>query len=146
MGHFAFADSLDEDTLLELTAATLAQQPDLEDADHITERAARTPRSPAAQLIAAAALDHGPAGGYRRSETIRHAATLYANAPAENTPERGFAHEFEQRLFASLEGTEAAAESNVDLRRALSALEAMRPRRWGAAGPWEGRSLIRRSQ
>jgi hypothetical protein len=90
VGHFAFAfaDSLDQDTWLELTAAALTQQPDLEDADHLAERAARTPDSPAAQFIAAAALDHGPADGYRRTETIRHAAVLYANAPADNTPER----------------------------------------------------------
>ncbi|MFD7137324.1 hypothetical protein [Streptomyces sp. NPDC059894] len=86
-GHFAFADSVDQDTWLELTAATVVQQPDLEDADHAAERAARTPASPAAQLIAAAALDDGPADGYRRTETIRHAAALYAGAPAENTPE-----------------------------------------------------------
>ncbi|MGP2442407.1 hypothetical protein [Streptomyces sp. JW3] len=86
-GHFAFADSVDQDTWLELTAATVVQQPDLEDADHAAERAARTPASPAAQLIAAAALDDGPADGYHRTETIRHAAALYADAPAENTPE-----------------------------------------------------------
>lgn len=46
-GHFAFADSLDQDTWLELTAATIAQQPDLEleNADHVAERAARSPHS-----------------------------------------------------------------------------------------------------
>ncbi|MCC9711840.1 hypothetical protein E4N62_45505 [Streptomyces sp. MNU76] len=87
-GHFAFADSLDEDTWLGLTAATITQQPDQEDADHVAERAARTPTSGAAQLIAAATLDHGPADSHRRTATIRHAAALYANAPAGNTPER----------------------------------------------------------
>lgn len=86
--HFAFADSLDEDIWLELTAASLTQQPDLEDADYVAERAAHTPASRAAQLIAAAALDHGRADGHRRTATIRHAATLYADAPAGNTPER----------------------------------------------------------
>lgn len=88
VGHFAFADSLNQDTWLEFTAATITRQPDLEDADHVTERAACTPHSPAAQLIAASALDHGPVDGYRRTATIRHAAGLYANAPAENTAER----------------------------------------------------------
>ncbi|MER5662796.1 hypothetical protein [Streptomyces mirabilis] len=87
VGHFAFADSLDQDAWLELTAATLTQQPDLEDADHIAERAARSPASPTAELIAAAALDHGPADGYRRTETIRHAAALFSRAPAEDCPE-----------------------------------------------------------
>ncbi|RZB13607.1 hypothetical protein StrepF001_43170 [Streptomyces sp. F001] len=88
VGHFAFADSLDQDTWLELTAATITRQPDLEDADHVAERAARTPLTPAAQLIAASALNHGPVDGYRRTATIGHAAGLYANAPAENTAER----------------------------------------------------------
>ncbi|MFD8005259.1 hypothetical protein [Streptomyces mirabilis] len=77
VGHFAFADRLDQDAWLELTAATLTQQPDLEDADHIAERAARSPASPTAELIAAAALNHGPADDYRRTETIRHAAAHF---------------------------------------------------------------------
>ncbi|WP_328687586.1 hypothetical protein OHA74_55425 [Streptomyces phaeochromogenes] len=88
VGHFAFADSLDQDIWLELTAASIAQQSGLEDADHVAERAARTPHSPAAQLIAAAALDHGPVDGHRRTETIRHAASLFAHVPATDTPER----------------------------------------------------------
>ncbi|MEV7282958.1 hypothetical protein AB0O01_00035 [Streptomyces sp. NPDC093252] len=64
------------------------QQPDLEDADQTTERAARSPHSPAAQLISAAALDHGPLDGYRRTRTVRHAAALYAGSPVQDTPER----------------------------------------------------------
>lgn len=87
-GHFAFADILDENTWLELTAATLTQQPDLEDADHAAERAARSPHSPSAQLIAAAALDHGSLEGYRRIRTVCHAAALYAGSPVQDTPER----------------------------------------------------------
>ncbi|MET9221722.1 hypothetical protein ABZX65_23545 [Streptomyces sp. NPDC003300] len=87
-GHFAFADALDEDTWLELTAATLAQQPSLHDTDRIAARAARTPRSPTAQLIAAAALDHGPVDGYRRTRTVHYAAALYSQAPDNNNPER----------------------------------------------------------
>lgn len=87
VGHFAFASILDQDTWLELTAATIAQQPDLQDADHVAERAAGTPDSPAAQLIAATALDHGPADGYRRTETIRHAAALYAHTTVKDIPE-----------------------------------------------------------
>jgi hypothetical protein len=87
-GHFAFADILDQDTWLELTAATLTQQPDLEDAYRIAERATRSPHSPAAQLIAAAALDHGPLDGYQRTRTVRHAAALYAGSPTQDTPER----------------------------------------------------------
>ncbi|MFJ9591084.1 hypothetical protein [Streptomyces acidicola] len=39
-------------------------------------------------MIAAAVLDHGPADGHRRAATVCHAADLYANAPASNTPER----------------------------------------------------------
>lgn len=84
VGHFVFATRLDQ---LELTVATLAQQPDLEDADYLVKRAGRTPASPGAQFIAAAALDHGPVNGYR-ARTVRRAADLYAAAPAENTPER----------------------------------------------------------
>ena len=45
-GHFSFTDVLDEDTWLELTAATIDQQPELDDADHVAERAGRTPHSP----------------------------------------------------------------------------------------------------
>ncbi|MFJ8787054.1 hypothetical protein [Streptomyces sp. NPDC102476] len=86
-GRFAFADILDQDTWLELTAATLAQQPDLTDADYVAKRAARSPHSPAAQRIAAAALDHGPLKGYRRTQTVRYAAALYAGTPAQDTPE-----------------------------------------------------------
>ncbi|MFI8794356.1 hypothetical protein [Streptomyces sp. NPDC055105] len=86
-GHFVFAAGLDQDLWLKLTVATLAQQPDLEDADYLVKRAARTPASPGAQFIAAAALDHGPVGGYR-ARTVRRAADLYAAAPAENTPAR----------------------------------------------------------
>ncbi|MGW0581155.1 hypothetical protein ACWD25_35605 [Streptomyces sp. NPDC002920] len=87
VGHFAFAACLDQDLWLELTVATLAQQPDLEDADYLVRRAARTPASPGAQFIAAAALDHGPVDGYR-ARTVRRAAGLYATAPDQNTPER----------------------------------------------------------
>ncbi|MGW0423287.1 hypothetical protein [Streptomyces sp. NPDC003015] len=83
-GHFAFTDVLKEDTWLELTAATIGQQPDLDDA----ERAARTPHSLAAQLIAATVLDDTSSEGYRRALTIRHAAALFAHAPTESTPER----------------------------------------------------------
>uniref|UniRef100_A0AAU1UMH8 Uncharacterized protein n=1 Tax=Streptomyces sp. NBC_00119 TaxID=2975659 RepID=A0AAU1UMH8_9ACTN len=88
IGHFALATGLDQDLWLELTVATLAQQPDLEDALYMVKRAGRTPASPGAQAIAAAALDHGPVEGYRRTRTVRLAADLYAAAPAENTPER----------------------------------------------------------
>ncbi|MFK0287979.1 hypothetical protein ACIQVL_46985 [Streptomyces sp. NPDC090499] len=87
VGRFAFADILEESTWLELTAATLSQQPDLEDAYRIAERAARSPHSPAAQLIAAATLDHGPLDGYRRTRTVRHATALYASSPVRDTPE-----------------------------------------------------------
>ncbi|MDH6630202.1 hypothetical protein M2271_008056 [Streptomyces sp. LBL] len=87
VGHFVFAACLDQDLWLELTVATLTQQPDLEEADYLVKRAARTPASPGAQFIAAAALGHGPANGYR-ARTVRRAADLYAAAPAENTPER----------------------------------------------------------
>ncbi|MFE5399616.1 hypothetical protein ACFQ9U_34280 [Streptomyces sp. NPDC056568] len=87
VGHFVFAACLDQDLWLELTVATLAQQPDLEDADYLVKRAGRTPASPGAQFIAAAALDHGPVDGYR-ARTVRRAADLYAAAPAETTPER----------------------------------------------------------
>ncbi|MGF2213767.1 hypothetical protein [Streptomyces albidoflavus] len=86
-GHFVFAAGLDQDLWLELTVATLAQQPDLEDADYLVKRAARTPASPGAQSIAAAALDHGPVNGYR-ARTVRRTADLYEMAPAENTAER----------------------------------------------------------
>ncbi|MET8331293.1 hypothetical protein [Streptomyces sp. NPDC005181] len=86
-GHFAYADTLNQDTWLELTAATLAQQPDLEDTDRVAERAARAPASSTARLIAAAALNHRPAHGYRRTETVRHAAALFAHTPIEDTPE-----------------------------------------------------------
>ncbi|MFE7854087.1 hypothetical protein [Streptomyces sp. NPDC057403] len=87
VGRFAFADILEEGTWLELTAVTLSQQPDLEDAYRIAERAARSPHSPAAQLIAAAALDHGLLEGYRRIRTIHHATAVYAGSPVRDTPE-----------------------------------------------------------
>jgi hypothetical protein len=87
VGHFAFADSIEQGTWLELTAATIARQPDLKDADHVAERAARSPASPAAELIAAATLDHGPADGYRRAEGVRHATALYAAATTQDSPE-----------------------------------------------------------
>ncbi|QXQ94862.1 hypothetical protein [Streptomyces sp. WY228] len=79
-GHFAFAETFDEDTWLELTARTVAQQPDLDDSDRMVKRAARTPGSAYAQVIAAAALDTAPAGGYRRGEIIRYAGNLFAAA------------------------------------------------------------------
>ncbi|MEU9397987.1 hypothetical protein AB0D86_49485 [Streptomyces sp. NPDC048324] len=85
-GHFAFTDVLKEDTWLEFTAATIGQQPDLDDVDHVAERAARTPHSPAAQLIAATVLDHASSEGYRRALTIRHAAALFAHAPLKTLP------------------------------------------------------------
>ncbi|MFF9127914.1 hypothetical protein ACF09J_32445 [Streptomyces sp. NPDC014889] len=88
VGHFAFAAGFDQDLWLELTVATLIQQSDLEDADYMVKRAGRTPASPGAQFIAAAALDHGPVEGYRRTRTVRLAADLYAAAPTEKTPER----------------------------------------------------------
>ncbi|MEU6071059.1 hypothetical protein ABZ864_43110 [Streptomyces sp. NPDC047082] len=86
-GDFAYADTLDQDTWLELTARTITQHPGLENADRVAERASRTPASPAAQIIAAATLNHGPTDGYHRGETIRHAATLFTHSPAQNTPE-----------------------------------------------------------
>ncbi|MFJ7424171.1 hypothetical protein ACIQXD_37140 [Streptomyces uncialis] len=82
-----FATDLDQDLWLGLTVATLAQQLDLKDADYLAKRAGRTPSSPGAQFIAAAALDHGPVSGYR-GRTVRHAADLDAAAPCEQTPER----------------------------------------------------------
>ncbi|MCQ6556998.1 hypothetical protein NPS70_27995 [Streptomyces sp. C10-9-1] len=85
-GHFAFTKTLDEDTWLELTARTVAQQPDLNNSDHVTKRAARTPGSAHAQVIAARALDTAPGDGYRRAEIIHHAADVFAHA-ASGTPQ-----------------------------------------------------------
>ncbi|MET9378877.1 hypothetical protein ABZX98_32885 [Streptomyces sp. NPDC002992] len=79
-GRFAFAETFDEDTWLELTARTVAQQPDLDDSDRVVKRAARTPDSAYAQVIAAAALGTAPVDGHWRGEIIRYAGDLFAGA------------------------------------------------------------------
>ncbi|PVC80802.1 hypothetical protein DBP12_36940 [Streptomyces sp. CS014] len=85
-GYFAFTKTLDEDTWLELTARTVAQQPDLDNSDQVTKRAGRTPGSVHAQVIAAAALDTAPADGYRRAEIIRYAGDVFAQG-SSGTPQ-----------------------------------------------------------
>ncbi|QES10979.1 hypothetical protein DEJ45_00020 [Streptomyces venezuelae] len=62
-GHFAFAKSLAEEAWLELTARTVAQQPGLDDSVRVVRRAARTPGSGHARVVAVAALETVPPGG-----------------------------------------------------------------------------------
>ncbi|QUX26879.1 hypothetical protein KGD83_16030 [Nocardiopsis akebiae] len=87
-GRFAYASTLDEETWLELTDRTMTQLTSLEAPHRVAERAARSPSSPAARRIAAAALSAAPINGFRRAEIIRHAADLFAHIPAGQTAER----------------------------------------------------------
>ncbi|MET8977392.1 hypothetical protein ABZX85_17400 [Streptomyces sp. NPDC004539] len=103
-GRFAYADTLGENTWLELTARTVLQQPALEAPYRVAERAARTPSSPSAPLIAAAALATDPADGFHHAETIRHAADLLARLPASDTA----GHETLQRALINAGAIEDA--------------------------------------
>ncbi|MEU3402132.1 hypothetical protein [Streptomyces filamentosus] len=79
-GHFAFAESLEQEAWLELTARTVAQQPGLDDSDRVVRRAARTPGSGHALVVAVAALETAPLDGFWRGEIIRYASDLFAGA------------------------------------------------------------------
>ncbi|WP_461086578.1 hypothetical protein [Streptomyces deserti] len=85
-GRFAYADHLDDAAWLELTARTVARQPDLEAPDAIAERAARHPDSADALLIAAAMLGVD-VDSFHWQEIQRHAARLFAQSTAQGTAE-----------------------------------------------------------
>ncbi|MFF0018734.1 hypothetical protein [Streptomyces sp. NPDC005374] len=85
-GRFAYADRLDDAAWLELTARTVARQPDLEVPYAIAERAARHPGSADALLIAAAMLG-APVDSFHRQEIQGHAARLFAQSAVQGTAE-----------------------------------------------------------
>lgn len=85
-GRFAYADRLDDAAWLELTARTVARQPDLEAPYAVAERAARHPHSADALLIAAAVLGV-QVDPFHRREIQGHAARLFAQSTAEGTAE-----------------------------------------------------------
>ncbi|MFK0047796.1 hypothetical protein ACIQU4_27670 [Streptomyces sp. NPDC090741] len=87
LGRFAYAECLDETRWLELTARTVEQQPVLEAAYRVAERAAGHPSSPQAMSIAAAMLE-APADRYHRLEIQRYAARVFAEAGEMEAPER----------------------------------------------------------
>ncbi|MFF7043713.1 hypothetical protein ACIP4T_09835 [Streptomyces massasporeus] len=85
-GRFAYVDHLDDAAWLELTAHTVARQPDLEAPYAIAERAARHPDSADALLIVAAMLGVD-VDSFDRQEIQRHAARLFAQSSAQGTAE-----------------------------------------------------------
>ncbi|WP_329347154.1 hypothetical protein OG226_51365 [Streptomyces sp. NBC_01261] len=85
-GRFAYADPLDDVTWLELTARTVARQPEVEAPYAVAERAARHPDSADALRIAAALLN-APVDPFERQEIQGHAARLFARSSAEGTAE-----------------------------------------------------------
>jgi len=85
-GRFAYADRLNDVTWLELTARTVARQPEVEAPYAVAERAARHPDSADALRIAAALLNV-PADPFERQEIQGHAARLFAHSNAEGTTE-----------------------------------------------------------
>ncbi|WP_329317848.1 hypothetical protein OIE77_42545 [Streptomyces sp. NBC_01715] len=86
VGHFAFADRLDQDAWLELTAATLTQQPDLE-ADHIAEGAARSPPLPPPSSLPPLLSTTGPPTATAVPRPSATQPPLFSRAPAEDCPE-----------------------------------------------------------
>ncbi|WP_406120308.1 hypothetical protein OIE52_51085 [Streptomyces canus] len=85
-GRFAYADRLDDITWLELTARTVAQQPEVEAPYAVAERAERHPDSADALRIAAALLSV-PADPFERQEIQGHAARLFTRSNAEGAAE-----------------------------------------------------------
>ncbi|MGA5444311.1 hypothetical protein ACPCKW_33105 [Streptomyces griseoincarnatus] len=85
-GRFAYADRLDDAVWLELTARTVARQPEVEAPYAVAERAARHPDSADALLIAAAMLG-AQVDVFHRQEIQGHAALLFAQSTAEGTAE-----------------------------------------------------------
>ncbi|RSM99054.1 hypothetical protein [Streptomyces sp. WAC 01420] len=83
-GRFAYADRLDDAVWLELTARTVARQPEVEAPYAVAERAARHPESADALLIAAAMLG-AQVDVFHRQEIQGHAALLFAQSTAEGT-------------------------------------------------------------
>ncbi|GHH27173.1 hypothetical protein [Streptomyces lanatus] len=83
-GRFAYADRLDDAAWLELTARTVARQPEVEAPYAVAERAARHPDSADALLIAAAVLG-AQVDVFHRQEIQGHAARLFAQSTAEGT-------------------------------------------------------------
>ncbi|MFG3168560.1 hypothetical protein [Streptomyces sp. NPDC048200] len=87
MGRFAYADRLEDDTWLDLTARTVTVQSKLEAPYAIAERAAHHPDSADALSIAATMLS-AQVDVYHRQEIQGHAAQLFARSTAENTAEQ----------------------------------------------------------
>ncbi|WP_143660006.1 hypothetical protein [Streptomyces sp. WZ.A104] len=85
-GRFAYADRLDDAVWLELTARTVARQPEVEAPYAVAERAARHPDSADALLIAAAMLG-AQVDVFHRQEIQGHAALLFAQSTAEGAAE-----------------------------------------------------------
>ncbi|KUM68157.1 hypothetical protein AQI84_39165 [Streptomyces griseorubiginosus] len=85
-GRFAYADRLDDAIWLELTARTVARQPEVEAPYAVAERAARHPDSADALLIVAAMLG-AQMDVFHRQEIQGHAALLFAQSTAEGTVE-----------------------------------------------------------
>lgn len=85
-GRFAYADRLDDAVWLELTARTVARQPEVEAPYAVAERAARHPDSADALLIVAAMLST-QVDVFHRQEIQGHAALLFAQSTAEGTAE-----------------------------------------------------------
>ncbi|MFI1765326.1 hypothetical protein ACH41H_25150 [Streptomyces sp. NPDC020800] len=87
VGRFAYAEALDDQRWLELTARTVEQQPVLESAYRVAERAAGHPSSPQAVRIAAAILE-APADRFHQLEIRRYAAQVFAESVETDAPER----------------------------------------------------------
>ncbi|MEU9712583.1 hypothetical protein AB0E21_28835 [Streptomyces sp. NPDC047967] len=85
-GRFAYADRLDDAVWLELTARTVARQPEVEAPYAVAERAARHPDSADALLIAAAMLG-AQVDVFHRQEIQGHAALLFAQSTVEGAAE-----------------------------------------------------------
>ncbi len=85
-GRFAYADRLDDAAWLDLTARTVARQPEVEAPYAVAERAAHHPDSADALLIAAAMLA-AQVDVFHRQEIQGHAARLFAQNTTEGTAE-----------------------------------------------------------
>ncbi|NEE23015.1 hypothetical protein G3M58_93270 [Streptomyces sp. SID7499] len=85
-GRFAYADRLDDAAWLDLTARTVARQPEVEAPYAVAERAAHHPDSADALRIAAAMLA-AQVDAFHRQEIQGHAARLFAQNTTEGTAE-----------------------------------------------------------
>lgn len=85
-GRFAYADFLDDAAWLQLTADTVARQPEVEVPYSVAERAARHPDSADALRIVAVLLG-AQTDPFHRQEIQGHAARLFAESTVEGTAE-----------------------------------------------------------